>query len=562
MTMTLSPSALTPQAVSLRPIIADSWRRSAISGIDPEVLITELPVEEFDRRSRLLAAAAPVLEELAEGLSHTSFCLLLADSTAQLVDMRCGQHLLQDKMEETGAALGRRLTEQSAGTNSVGTCFELRAPVAVRGEEHFVEGLKRYSCYGIPLINPLNRRFEGVLDITCLSEQDTPLLAPFITMGAKAIMSELVNSARASERRMWEAYQQMTVARRECPVLVFGEDVLVSNPAAVDMLSHADHALLRDLAADVSADTSVSKHMALSSGSNVDVKVSRIPGGGGGVLCVLEPASPIQQIRVFDGTARAGDSTEDATVARFRRNRTSTLVTGEPGSGRTTTLTVLAGSEPLAIVDAGSIMDQGVASWIRDVADLVEHHKGLIGIEAIHVLPNGAARRLSQVLSQGTAWVAFTCNPLDELGGDAQSLALTCPGRLELRPLRSRRDEIPVIIESLLHSINPESKIRFTTTTLGVLMNQQWDGNLRELEMVVRYAAERRHVGDITPRDLPTAHQGSSRSRRLTRLEQAEHDEIVKALRIHGGNKLRAAEHLGISRTTLYKSIRSLGIVL
>jgi len=123
--------------------------------------------------------------------------------------------------------------------------------------------------------------------------------------------------------------------------------------------------------------------------------------------------------------------------------------------------------------------------------------------------------------------------------------------------LRSRRDEIPRLIESMLHSINPESKIRFTTTTLGVLMNHRWDGNLRELEMVIRHAAERRQVGDITPRDLPTAYQGSRRNRQLTRLEQAEHDEIAKALRLHGGNKV----HLGISRTTLYKSIRSLGIV-
>ena len=545
----------------MRPLIADSWRRSAISGVDPEVLVNGLPVEAFDRRSRLLAAAAPVLEDLADGLSYTSFCLLLADSTAQLVDIRCGQPRLLDQIEETGAVLGRRLTEQSAGTNSVGTCFELRAPVAVRGDEHFAAGLKGFSCYGIPLINPLTRRLEGVLDITCLAEQDTPLLAPFLTMGAKAIMSELVNSARASERRMWETYQQ-TASRRECPVLVFGEDVLVSNPAAVDMLSHSDHALLRDLAADVSSDNCVSKHMALSSGCSVDVKVSRIQGGGGGVLCVLEPASPISQISVFAGSGSSADSAEDATIARFRRNRTSTLVTGEPGSGRTTTLTALAGSESLAIVDAESIVDQGVGSWIRDVADLVEHHKGLIGIEGIHVLPSAAARRLSRVLDEGRAWVAFTCNPLDELGGDAQSLALTCPGRIELRPLRSRRDEIPVLIESLLKSINPDSKVRFTTTTLGVLMNQQWDNNLRELEMVVRYAAERRQVGDITPRDLPTAHQGSSKSRRLTRLEQAEHDEIVKALRIHGGNKLRTAEHLGISRTTLYKSIRSLGIVL
>jgi transcriptional regulator of acetoin/glycerol metabolism len=45
-----------------------------------------------------------------------------------------------------------------------------------------------------------------------------------------------------------------------------------------------------------------------------------------------------------------------------------------------------------------------------------------------------------------------------------------------------------------------------------------------------------------------------------TALEQAERDAIWAALRANGGNKAKTAAYLGISRTTLYKALRSLGI--
>jgi transcriptional regulator of acetoin/glycerol metabolism len=50
--------------------------------------------------------------------------------------------------------------------------------------------------------------------------------------------------------------------------------------------------------------------------------------------------------------------------------------------------------------------------------------------------------------------------------------------------------------------------------------------------------------------------------RPLARLEQAEARAIMTALREAGGNKHRAAESLGIARSTLYRKVRALGIDL
>lgn len=72
----------------LRPEIALSWQRSAANGLSPSAPVDTLTLAEIDRRSRLLVAANPVLDELAHQLSGTGFCVMLADRESRLVDRR------------------------------------------------------------------------------------------------------------------------------------------------------------------------------------------------------------------------------------------------------------------------------------------------------------------------------------------------------------------------------------------------------------------------------------------------------------------------------------------
>ncbi|MGH3821975.1 MAG: helix-turn-helix domain-containing protein, partial [Pseudonocardiaceae bacterium] len=68
-----------------------------------------------------------------------------------------------------------------------------------------------------------------------------------------------------------------------------------------------------------------------------------------------------------------------------------------------------------------------------------------------------------------------------------------------------------------------------------------------------------RRTGVITVADLPSECQASTR-RVLTPLESIECDAIVQALLTVDGNKLRAAQQLGMSRATIYRKIREYGI--
>jgi transcriptional regulator of acetoin/glycerol metabolism len=208
-----------------RPLIAQSWQRVAMSGLFPGASVDDAAIEEIDRRSRLMVAATPVLDEMAGELEGTGFAVILADRNARIVDLRYGERHLQPKLEKVGTVEGRRFLEETTGTNSIATAFELRRGLAVRGDEHYIEALKKFSCYGQPVANPVTRRIEGVLDITCLSEDDSPLLAPFVIRSANQIGERLLEESRQSEQRIFNSFQDAALRARSRPRLAIWVDI-------------------------------------------------------------------------------------------------------------------------------------------------------------------------------------------------------------------------------------------------------------------------------------------------------------------------------------------------
>jgi transcriptional regulator of acetoin/glycerol metabolism len=95
------------------------------------------------------------------------------------------------------------------------------------------------------------------------------------------------------------------------------------------------------------------------------------------------------------------------------------------------------------------------------------------------------------------------------------------------------------------------------------LSRLDWPGNVAALEALVRrLVAHRRGGGYVGAGDLPADVVAGTARRRLAALEQAEAKAILEAMRAAGGNKQRAAESLGIARSTLYRKVRALGLDL
>ncbi|MQS38873.1 GAF domain-containing protein, partial [Streptomyces katsurahamanus] len=209
-----------------RPEIALSWRRSRMSGLTPRAPRIQVDADAVDRGSRLAAAARPVLAELSEQLGDAAYCVVLADRGSRIVAPTAGARGLRARLEGLGVVSGGVFLEETTGTNSIATVYEVRRGLAVRGEEHYLEPFRRFSCYGHPITHPVTRRLEGVLDITCLTRDDSPLLGPFLARAARDVEERLLRGARAAERGMLTAFRTAAAGRRGRPVLVLGEEVV------------------------------------------------------------------------------------------------------------------------------------------------------------------------------------------------------------------------------------------------------------------------------------------------------------------------------------------------
>jgi len=143
---------------------------------------------------------------------------------------------------------------------------------------------------------------------------------------------------------------------------------------------------------------------------------------------------------------------------------------------------------------------------------------------------------------------------------------------LQVPPLRERRDDIPVLVESFMHAFARETgkSVRgITVKALRALTEYAWPGNVRELEHEVRrlvYLCPEGQAIDstmIAPQlvtGLPEARPALETLDMATHVSALEARLIKDALGKAGGNRTRAAELLGISRNGLAIKIEKLGL--
>jgi PAS domain S-box-containing protein len=142
--------------------------------------------------------------------------------------------------------------------------------------------------------------------------------------------------------------------------------------------------------------------------------------------------------------------------------------------------------------------------------------------------------------------------------------------RVELPPLRQRKEDIPLLVEQFIARFNrvqDKSVKGIRSEALSLLMAHDWPGNIRELENVIERAFVLCQTGSISIEHLPgelTAHHPATGA---DHPGQNAHDfldahAIRVALERNRFNRAAAAKELGIHKTTLFRRIKRLGIVL
>lgn len=538
-----------PQGGRLRPEIALSWKRVRMTGLDPETAIKSLRGANVDPRSQLMLAAAPVLEDLQSKLEGTSYCIILADRQCRIVHRWFDDRRVERVLDEVGARPGATFLEETVGTNALGTAFELRKGMVVHGDEHFVEPFKQFTCYGHPIRHPLTKRVEGVLDITGMVSTANPLLAPLIARAVEDIEQRLVDGTRTSERHLLAAFQAAS-AKRQTALAAIGEDMVLANRAALDLLQPCDYATMRMLMSDLQDGVDMAVRLPLFSGEDVTIGATGV-GAGAGAIFRIDPAAAKESRGSVGVTPAAGSQAAGLPV----------LVSGARGTGRTTTAGELARVKPVVFLNSATALLEGEVAWAREYQALMMAKTGTLCVEGIELLSD----RLLSLVIDGVSrtdrpHLIFTAGPRESLEGLSRTLASMCVQRVDLKDLRERGSEIHRIADRMLRESAPPSGARLTPSVVGALATQSWPGNLHELQAVMTHVAHRRIAGDVTLADLPDAYRVTREEKPLAGLARAERDAIVRALSECNGNKVKAAQQLGVSRTTLYARMRALRI--
>lgn len=252
------------------------------------------------------------------------------------------------------------------------------------------------------------------------------------------------------------------------------------------------------------------------------------------------------------------------------------LLTGERGTGADTVAQLLHSLSPFR---TGTFLRLDPAAAQRRLRKprrlLREATGGVLYLPDVDQLPAAGQEALERLLRLNRlhpyALITSTCRDLRSLaaaGEFSPALAESLGSiQIDIPSLHDRREDIPLLAESLLREACASSETAVPKLTPGFLeaaSQYDWPGNLDELRSAMSWLAAMPHTGSLDAHALESAlrslrHASQAAEApaavRMVKLDLVVQEHIRSVLTACQGNKLRASVVLGISRSTLYRTL-------
>jgi two-component system response regulator AtoC len=279
------------------------------------------------------------------------------------------------------------------------------------------------------------------------------------------------------------------------------------------------------------------------------------------------------------------------------RHRNPVLIIGEPGSGKELAARALheCGARPdtpfatLRCAAFPAPLIDGELFGYRQQSDGGRTYMGLYGaaeggtllLDELSMMPLEVQQRLAQTLEDtrnserpGVKIIASTrLDPEEAMqtGRLADRLIRTIAQTIRIPPLRERRRDIALLARHFIDLLSQSSMSASAVTgiddrALALMEPFGWPGNVQQLFQTIEEAMASAPFAIIGRADLPAAISGINGQVKapatisFETFADAERAVLQRALEITGGNKLRAAKLLKISRKKLYSGIAKYGL--
>lgn len=186
-----------------RDVIGESWDRVREVGVSPDLGVPHDPgldaaAIEGHRASSGLTA---VLDDLTNGLD-----MLIADGDNILVICDAGGRVLWRsgvsrvlrKADSLGFVVGANWSEDSVGTNAIGTALASGRSVQVFSAEHYVRSHHAWTCAGAPIRDPRTGEVLGVVDVSGPAATIHPTTVALVDAVARLAEAKLREQHRRS----------------------------------------------------------------------------------------------------------------------------------------------------------------------------------------------------------------------------------------------------------------------------------------------------------------------------------------------------------------------------
>ena len=595
-------------------VIRDSWLRCVQQHrLDPArmqeaiILPHERLREHQDQMDDLLHIARHGLESLYSKVAGLGYVVLLTDARGVTVDF-LGDLVFEPSLRKAGLYLGADWSEQHAGTCGVGTCISTGEALTVHLDDHFDATHIPLTCTSAPVYDTQGH-LSAVLDISQLSSSQPKDSQHLALQLVKMYAHDIENAAFLHRHRhdwilrLSQAPQFLDVQPDYLLALDARGRVVGHNRRA--QLAFAGSRPLQGMSFEQLFDQPFERIGRFVMTQPSDQRAVMLAGGR--QLLFLSAVPPptravasvprAQDVPAPLAALSAGDPALDRQVERVARlvnTPISLLITGETGSGKEYfAKAVHAASErrsrPFVAVNCAAIPEHLIESELFGHLPgsfsgaapkgkrglVVEADGGTLFLDEIGDMPLALQARLLRVLSEREVLpvgatrplpvnirvMAATHAPLEQLvraGRFRDDLYYRLKGaHIELPPLRERRD-LGNMVNRLLgnRTISPAALQR--------LLAHHWPGNLRELRNVLDYASSLCTQGPIGLDDLPDLDTDAV-PLRSTLVPGADREDaqqvLLQALRSAQWNVSAVARQMGLSRMTLYRRMKTAGIV-
>jgi sigma-54 dependent transcriptional regulator, acetoin dehydrogenase operon transcriptional activator AcoR len=567
---------------AVREPILQSWLRSRQWRVAADRIELKY-LREPDPETTLARTAEPVLRHLHEQLDGQPISIILTDASGMVLTRLTADRDLERHLERVKLAPGFSYAEELVGTNGIGTALESGRPSHVFGHEHYAEKLEGLACAGVPLHHPVSGKTIGVIDLTCRRKDADPLLVSLVKSTADQITQALLASSSGRDFRLLREY---TRACRHSGgiVLALGHDIVMLNDLARRVLDPVDQdALIGQATEALVARQTGSVTVGLPSGIVARISCRRVSGDApiaDGVVQVklLDPvadpaaAPPSRAAAPLPGLVGSGVLWLRASRAAETAYDSQEWLTleGEPGVGKLALARAVHQrrnpASPCHVIDVAAPAGAGGQDWLTQVRQELLEGVGMLVIQHVSTLNARQLHGLASALQEARAEdrqeslrVAVTLDR-KHAASDLTRLLRFFPRTVELPPLRHHIEDLHELVPFFLTRLSQHGRVTCSPEAMKLLLRHPWPGNVEQLWQVLRQVVQRCRAGAIKPRDLPPECWTVSR-RLLNPLQSMERDAIVASLLDHEGNKVKAAEALGMSRATIYRKIHEYGIV-